>query len=245
MPAFPICVALKVDKLCAGLVEAATHYTNFNAAKDNNVSAVYLEAYNDPIRVFYSDLKDMRKYVAHEKPWDIIPPYLASALEATKKARVDTAAASSRSAAAPAGVSPASSVASAASSGSRRGGGSFAAATSLSDNKSKGCFILLDASFGTLCPEARAKYCEGFATVGKECVRGPGACRFDHKSFPRYDAAIKAAQLAYVEQNSGKLLFNKASPLLRREFEASKPHLLADPPIAGVTPARSATGGER
>lgn len=245
MPAFPICVALKADKLCAGLVEAAEHFTNFNAAKENNVAALYLEAYNDPVRVFYSDLKDIRKYVAHEKPWDVIPPYLAAALEARKKPRVDVAAAAGTRSAAPAGVSPASSAGSAGSV-SRRGGGSFASPAS-SDNKTKGCFVLLDASFPPLCPEVRAKYCEGFATVGKECLRAAGACRFEHRSYLRYEpATLKDAQLAYIEANLGKVRFNKASFLLWREFQSSKPHLFAEP--SGGALAQSAapavTGGE-
>ena len=59
-------------------------------------------------------------------------------------------------------------------------------------------------------------------------------------------ASLKAAQLAYVEQNSGKVLFNKESFLLRREFLGTKPHLLAEPPAGaqGQSAASTATRGE-
>ena len=250
MDTFPTYLALRVDKFCCGMVEAACHYQNDRCAKLDIVADLDLEVYLKPLRVFFNDMKDVKKYVDHEKPWDIVQGFLQRSKKVKSSATSPTSVAAVPAAAgAAAGGSVGSSVGNSVGAsvgnggagshrpGARRfGGGSASFGTASSDAKAKGCFVLRghDAAFSALCPEARAIYCANFSTVGRECTYP--VCRFRHSWYNKFDASVKEKQLAYVAANQDKVLFNNDSEAVKRALPTDKHFLLgtsAGPVSAG------------
>jgi len=291
MPQWPTYVALTIDKLMCGIVEAAKHYSNDKAVRENVIASIDTSLYLAPVRAFYRTLDKFEDSREDKIAWDVVPECIPEVLRAKKKARTD----SSSQPGGEHGGRPnndhnkgrhistgggsggttrnATSYANATDNNQRRGyqghsngtrndngghrgaserndtrnehgghrgssergrrrsyeGGSFGNRQG-ADPKAKGCFIVNNPRFAALCVEARNKYCERFATVGRSCTRPD--CRYIHTWFDRYDASEKEAQIAYIEANKENILFNRDSFGVRSSLPANKAHLLgsATPP---------------
>ena len=275
MPQWSTYVALTVDKLMCGIVEAAKHYSNDKAVRENVITSIDTSLYLAPVRAFYRTLDKFEDSREDKIAWDVVPECIPEVLRAKKKARTD----SSSQPGGEHGCRPnndhnkgrhistgggsggttrnTNAYANATDNNQRHGnqghgngtrnengghrgssergrrrsyeGGSFGNRQG-ADPKAKGCFIVNNPRFTALCDEARTKYCEKFATVGKSC--NCPDCMYIHTWFDRYDASEKEAQIAYIEANKENILFNRDSFGVRSSLPANKAHLLgsATPP---------------
>ena len=84
MSHWPTYVALMVDKLMYGMVEASKHFTNDKAVKENGMSALDNSLYLSPVRAFYCTLDKFEDYRKDKMAWYIIPDCVPEVLRKTK-----------------------------------------------------------------------------------------------------------------------------------------------------------------
>ena len=239
----------RLDAFFCGMVRAGNDFTNNEAVRAGTMEDMLPELYERATIIFADDLKEIRKMVHRDKPFDE-PALLAPAAPVVpppKRAKTAPTPATGAGGTAPRGAgagagdgstpaSPSGQRGGARSSfgSSRRWSGDGNASQAKKDReefcKGRGCLVPTEAFLRkSVDPSLANIYCAPFSTVGNFC-KNP-ACTKKHHLFDKWEAEHQTTQIAYVAANSDHISFNARSV---RSLPENKKHLLADASGAGA-----------
>ncbi len=237
---FVFFVLQRFDEFLCKMAMAGEDFQNHEAIEQGNIAGVSKEKFEEATEAIADNLSEMKKLVSRGQRVKDAPDFLSDHLKCKAPAKPSIAATRAGPPTQPP-AAPAARPAAAPKGGgwnANKGWGQSNPGSTweqkkvfnAEESKKKGDLFVKDGFARPLAAGLEKIYCSPFVTIGKHC--GNPECKLKHRRIEKWEDDHKKRQLAHVDANRDKVLFNVESV---RSLPENKKYLLGtkDGPVSG------------